>query len=872
MHAAARRAWSCLQRPSLFANSHPAAVHTLPRLASTYHHPPSTSIHDIVFQHKDLVASAIRGLLAGSKHATNEHSSSPREAQFAEQRQIKHVRNHTGRLHIRRKLSARVELELQRMSTFQEPTDLNGGIHTRRHVLVREFIITIRQLGNCEAAGSGHDVPDFVNDGSMERTTVQAAWNQYCRIRECPGARSLIRQVPISAIALLISELGFMRGSDKLLWRFERIVEIFSDHENLGWPIKSVRVFTLYLRALNMLCRHQQVFSEISKFCARIENISISNLPVPILRQIIAAYFGGGRSDQAMKVFYHMVNDKDYQQKLTPHIYEAVLCGALHANNLPNSELHAIVTDLLDLLCQSRYPDNARIGILNSLLHEAGRCGNSSFQFYTFAQFLRQGVAINHSTLGILLHNACNASVESSELYQVYLAIVTNDSARRHMTKQIFATFINSFVWHGKSDFALAALQDLRAHPTAQCTARHLESLFGYYSKQGMAQSALNLYRAMIEQYKLCPTWKAYFHVANAIGRSAVPLSPPLPAKNYYSDSTQSDTQIVSKISGEALLVEMIRCGRANKVQSMLDAFDKLYAYYPQDMLVYAALAMQAHRIVLQYVNCINNGDNSISDRPGIRDDLELRKFTHQYFKAIELLFTSSRAVSIPQELYHTAISTFALAREQGLAQQVYSHMTQVDRMDPSAETFDTLQQAFTRGWDMATAAHIFKEVRTANIPLHTVTANALVRGFFTADQPHAAIDVYAYMVGRPTPLVDHWRFTDFLASGSCDIHTFALVITGLVNASLTKEALVVFEDSFTVLPYVPRQLLETLVSSFEEKGLFDAAHLCWKRYRKRVETSQPSNIQIDEVDQAPNRLPLSYFGYLLGKNPNDTL
>ncbi|KAJ2609011.1 hypothetical protein H4S08_004227, partial [Coemansia sp. RSA 1365] len=345
-----------------------------------------------------------------------------------------------------------------------------------------------------------------------------------------------------------------------------------------------------------------------------------------------------------------------------------------------------------------------------------------------------------------------------------------------------------------------------------------------------------------------------------------------LSAETDHFDNTEVDTQVASPLLGDALLVMMIRCGRDNKAQPMLDVFDELHAYHPQDMLIYTALAMQAHRIVLGYVNHINSGNTPVLNQPGINDDLQLRKFTHRYYKAIEQLFTVSPLINVPREFYHTAISTFALAREQGLAQQVYSHMTQVECMDPSAETFDALQQAFTRGSDIVTAAHIFKDVRAANIPLHTITANTLIRGFFIAGQPHAAIDVYAYMVGRPTPLVDHWKFTDFIASGSCDIHTFALVITGLVNASLTKEALIVFEDSFTILSYVPRQLLETLVSSFEEKGLFDAAHLCWKRYRKRVETSLPQNMQMDTDDLAPNRLPLSYFGYLLGKSPSNDL
>ncbi|KAJ2642451.1 hypothetical protein GGF44_001661 [Coemansia sp. RSA 1694] len=103
-------------------------------------------------------------------------------------------------------------------------------------------------------------------------------------------------------------------------------------------------------------------------------------------------------------------------------------------------------------------------------------------------------------------------------------------------------------------------------------------------------------------------------------------------------------------------------------------------------------------------------------------------------------------------------------------------------------------------------------------------------------------------------------------------------MVSGLVDAGLLKEAVIVFEDAFTVLPFVPRQLLETLVGKLEERELLDFAQLCLKRYTKRVEDSQPAHLRVAESDglgvalpeAAPARLPLSYFGYLLDQKSRD--
>ncbi|KAJ2739269.1 hypothetical protein GGI20_006138 [Coemansia sp. BCRC 34301] len=152
-----------------------------------------------------------------------------------------------------------------------------------------------------------------------------------------------------------------------------------------------------------------------------------------------------------------------------------------------------------------------------------------------------------------------------------------------------------------------------------------------------------------------------------------------------------------------------------------------------------------------------------------------------------------------------------------------------------------------------------------------------LIHSYLNANQPLEAIGVYAQLVGRPMPLIASAEFQGFVSSAPIDTHTFALLVGGLVDVGLLKEAIVVFEDAFTVLAFVPRQLLETLVGKLEDRSLLDLAQLCLKRYIKRVEDSQPAHLQAESdglgvalPEAAPERLPLSYFGYLMGRRPMD--
>ncbi|KAJ2569830.1 hypothetical protein GGH95_004260 [Coemansia sp. RSA 1836] len=224
------------------------------------------------------------------------------------------------------------------------------------------------------------------------------------------------------------------------------------------------------------------------------------------------------------------------------------------------------------------------------------------------------------------------------------------------------------------------------------------------------------------------------------------------------------------------------------------------------------------------------------------------------------------------------AISVFAILRDRSSTQRIYDHMTQTEGMEPTARTFSVLLQSFVRGLDLATATDVLKDLRVRQIPLNRVAANALIHGYLSANQPLDAISVYAHLVGRPMPLLASATFQDFVSSAPVDAYTFALMVSGLVDAGLLKEAVIVFEDAFTVLPFVPRQLLETLVGKLEERELLDFAQLCLKRYTKRVEDSQPAHLRVAESDglgvalpeAAPARLPLSYFGYLLDQKSRD--
>ncbi|KAJ1732461.1 hypothetical protein LPJ61_002031 [Coemansia biformis] len=701
----------------------------------------------------------------------------------------------------------------------------------------------MRRLGAAGAAeGPG--------SGDRAQEPVVSAWDQYAKIAAHPDAAVLLLQIPPPAVSLLVGELMFMRGSARYHWRFEHVVRIFADFRALGRPLDSDAEFSLYLRALNRLGKHQQVISEVAQHCERTQRAAGAYLSMPAMRQVIAAYFRGSRPDRAMDVFLSMKSDEQYRDAITPHVYATVLRGALLGGHLPNSELYALIEELLVLVLQPRYDSALRTGLLNELLTVSGKSGNTSCFLTVFERFVASGVATNYTTFGILLRNACNAETDAQELHQIYRLIVSSEDALLQMNEHIFAMFIDNFVRHGRVDYALAAVADLRRHPRAQCTAQHLERVFAYYASMGMGLSALGLFREVTDENWFCPSWGIYSSTVQAVARDCNLVQAP--------DAAHDEQH-----AEDALLVALIGHGRAGSTATMLHTFALLRARFPESVLAFAALLTQSHQLVDAYTRNAGRVSPRVS---GAMADGELRELVGRLRGVVEDLAAASSSVAVPQGLYHVAISLFALARDQDTAQRVYDHMTKVESMDPTVETFDMLLRSFARGSSVATAAELFKDLREQSGRLHRVTANILIRGFFAAGQPHQALDVYAYMAGRPTPLVEHAEYNDFLASGQCDAYTFALLISGLVDQSLLKEAVVVFEDSFAVLPFVPRQLLETLVSRLEERGMYDFAQLCLRRYSKRVEDSQPPELQPAIADPAPDHLPLSYFGYLLGK------
>ncbi|KAJ2750902.1 hypothetical protein IWQ56_006958 [Coemansia nantahalensis] len=313
-----------------------------------------------------------------------------------------------------------------------------------------------------------------------------------------------------------------------------------------------------------------------------------------------------------------------------------------------------------------------------------------------------------------------------------------------------------------------------------------------------------------------------------------------------------------------AQVVSIVASSEPGHSGRMRDAFALPDASGPKSVLALAALVLRAHRLVDAYTWHASRGRRGHAS--AAMSDGEFRELVDQMRTVIDRVLAQSSDDGVPQELYHMAISLFAMARDYETAQRVYDYMVTERSMDPTVETFDVLLRSFARGSSVSTAAELFEELRGQDRPLFRVTGNILIRGFLAAGQPHQAIDVYAYMTGRPTPLADHAEYSDYQPGTLCDAYTFALLITGLVDEALLKEAVVVFEDAFSILPFVPRQLLETLVSRLEESGMVDFAQLCLRRYSRRVENSQPAELQPTGSDNAPDHLPLSYFGYLLSK------
>ncbi|KAJ2891327.1 hypothetical protein GGI21_005887, partial [Coemansia aciculifera] len=349
---------------------------------------------------------------------------------------------------------------------------------------------------------------DIANDKrGKANSVVQAAWAHYDKIRSHEDAPSLLQQIPMAAVHLLIQELTFLRGADDYRRRFERIVQIFDDFGRIGCPIISPRLFSLYLRALNKLGRYQQAINEATAYGSALALESKDMLSINVLRQIMLAYFGGGRPDKALEVFFRVRDNSEYQRYITPHFFATAITGALNDKQLTTDELYSIAEDLLTLIEKPAYPDDSRTGLLNELLHAANKAGNHTFLFHLFERFVDRGFPIDHTTFGILLHCSCAAETDARAIYRVYHSITAHPWMQANMTHHVYAVFINCFVRHNRIDHALSVLHDLQLHPTAHLSIQHMSLIFSHYAQSEMATQALDLFHTVVETEQLAPTW-----------------------------------------------------------------------------------------------------------------------------------------------------------------------------------------------------------------------------------------------------------------------------------------------------------------------------------------------------------------------------
>ncbi|KAJ2256344.1 hypothetical protein GGI13_001226 [Coemansia sp. RSA 455] len=757
------------------------------------------------------------------------------------------------------------------LATWFEPKYREAA---HKHIVVREFMDVMRRFGSLDRTAD----PDAVlipadDEPGRANSLVDTAWTHYAKIRSHEDASYLLSQIPLVAIRILVYELTFLRGSAEYRRRFERVVQIFDDYANVDRPITSPLLFGMYLRALNKLGRYQQAISEAVAYGSSVGSESKSVLSVNIKRQIIEAYFGGGRPDKALEVFYRVRDSPEYRDSITPHVYVSAISGAMRAKHLANAELYAIVEDLLSLLEKPSYPDASRTGLLNELMNVANKTGNHAFLFHVFERAVDRGFSINHATFGVLLHCSCAEETDARVVYRVYRSIITHPSTYANMTHHIFAIFINCFVRRHRIDHALSVLHDLRLHPTACLTVQHLSLVFRYYAESGMAAQALELFHTTVDTDKLAPPWTMCVDIVKAVGRGGDLTW----ALETVADAAELSSDESSRVRYDALLTALVKFGLAGDTTRMLETFFTLHESYPKDILPFVAVLMQSHHIAKLHSQDLARGPTTHIETPAARtSEAQHSDFVDQLNVVADLLLAASATVSIPQNMYNMAISVFAILRDHTSTQRIYDHMTQTEAMEPTARTFNVLLQSFVRGLDLAAATDVLKDIRARGIPLNRVAANALIHGYLGANQPQHAIEVYAHLVDRPIPLLAAATFQDFVVSAPIDTYTFAMLVSGLIDAGLLKEAVIVFEDAFTILPFVPRQLLETLVGKLEERSLFDFAQLCIKRYTKRVEDSQPAHLRIEEgldvalPEAAPARLPLSYFGYLLDRKAKD--
>ncbi|KAJ2476282.1 hypothetical protein EV174_004978, partial [Coemansia sp. RSA 2320] len=338
-----------------------------------------------------LVDAAIKGLIGANEPETLRESLG-RRRNFRYKLGASRTDNNQGtqwRIQLRQTLVAKLETEYQKdegaLACLSAETSASGE---RRHVLVRELMMTMRRFSTVDFYAPEPDSLQLLANGSEladepgdAKAVFSAAWAQYSKIRSHVDAASLLQQVPLSAVSLLICELTFLPGSSEYRRRFERVVQIFNDYAEISRPIASPFLFSMYLRALNKLGRFYQVLHEVAAVGSSSPE---SVLSVAIMRQVIEAYFGGNRPDKALEIFYHVCASSEYRDSVTPHLYASAINGALRAKCLSTDKLYAIVEDLLSLLDKPSYSDASRTGLLNELLHAANKTGSHDILYHVF--------------------------------------------------------------------------------------------------------------------------------------------------------------------------------------------------------------------------------------------------------------------------------------------------------------------------------------------------------------------------------------------------------------------------------------------------------------------------------------------------------
>ncbi|KAJ2386903.1 hypothetical protein GGI23_006393 [Coemansia sp. RSA 2559] len=525
---------------------------------------------------------------------------------------------------------------------------------------------------------------------------------------------------------------------------------------------------------------------------------------------------------------------------------------------------------MLDVACREEYPDTSRTGLLNELLHAAHKASNADFFTYIFERSLLRGINLNYTTFGILVNfSSLSYVADASQLYQLYKRITTSAPSLTLMTNHTFAIFSLSFVRMGRIDYALSVLNDLRDHPTAKITARHYAALFSYYAELGMARHALDLYHMLVDIDKLRVPWKIWMDVIRSIWNCDELMA--TPGDMAFESQTVSDDQLEDACQERGnLAISILRCGRVHDIKSMFDAFTKFYGRHSERTFALTVLFNEAHRIVAS--DALESGMSlqaAFSPKPpGFVDDSWRYPLVKRLRAATNRLVRDSARLAVPQELYNRAISVFALLHDYQTAQMLYNHMVYVDSMEPTPDTFNVILRAFVRGSDMNMATDMLNHARRNNAPINSLTANALIHGYLATSQPKQAIEVYACNAGRPLPLHENLGFTNFVMNAPIDTYTFVILVSKLVDSGNIREAIIIFDDSFSLLHHVPSRMLSMLVSKLEEKMQFDLAQLCLRRYSKRVDNGDLDSIEdvraISKTSNAPDRLPISYFGYLL--------